>query len=57
MNDVDTQTTKYHRLMDMDFTDFMDLTDFMDFMDFKFIPLLCVLVTAACHKFYSYDNL
>ena len=57
MSDVDTQTTKYHRLMDMDFTDFMDLTDFMDFMDFKFIPLLCVLVTAACHKFYSYDNL
>lgn len=60
MSDVDTQTTKYHRLVDMDFTDFMDLTDFMDFMDFmdfKFIPLLCVLVTAACHKFYSYDNL
>ena len=57
MSDVDTQTTKYHRLVDMDFTDFMDLTDFMDFMDLKFIPLLCVLVTAACHKFYSYDNL
>ena len=54
MSDVDTQTTKYHRLVDMDFTDFMDLTDFMDF---KFVPLLCVLVTAACHKFYSYDNL